>query len=82
MSGWLQEYSYKCQPVDYSHNPTAVRVGFSCSAERPARLLFYNIVVTAVVKYRNLKLEIHLIFTNSVHASQKTCCISITNTKQ
>jgi len=26
MSGWLLDYSYKCQPVDYSHNPTALRV--------------------------------------------------------
>jgi hypothetical protein len=26
MSGWLLEYSYSCQPVDYSHSPTALRV--------------------------------------------------------
>lgn len=25
-SGWLYEYSYTCQPVDYSNNPTALRV--------------------------------------------------------
>nr|CAD7435556.1 unnamed protein product [Timema monikensis] len=29
MSGWLFDYSFKCQPVDYSHNPTALRVGFT-----------------------------------------------------
>lgn len=30
MSGWLQEYSYKCQPVDYSHSPTALRMANLC----------------------------------------------------
>ncbi|KAJ9590191.1 hypothetical protein L9F63_016680 [Diploptera punctata] len=30
MSGWLLDYSYKCQPVDYSHNPTAVRMANLC----------------------------------------------------
>lgn len=24
--GWLRDYSYRCQPVDYSNNPTAVRM--------------------------------------------------------
>nr|CAD7434096.1 unnamed protein product [Timema monikensis] len=26
MSGWLKDYSYKCQPIDYSDNPIALRV--------------------------------------------------------
>lgn len=30
MSGWLQEYSYRCQPVDYSHSPTALRMANLC----------------------------------------------------
>lgn len=30
MSGWLLDYSYKCQPVDYSHNPTAMRMANLC----------------------------------------------------
>ncbi|PSN34256.1 Elongation of very long chain fatty acids protein 7 [Blattella germanica] len=30
MGGWLLEYSYKCQPVDYSNNPTAVRMANLC----------------------------------------------------
>lgn len=30
MSGWLSEYSYKCQPVDYSQNPTAMRMANLC----------------------------------------------------
>ncbi|CAI6344551.1 unnamed protein product [Macrosiphum euphorbiae] len=30
MSGWLLDYSYKCQPVDYSHNPTALRMANLC----------------------------------------------------
>ncbi|XP_046669192.1 elongation of very long chain fatty acids protein AAEL008004-like [Homalodisca vitripennis] len=30
MSGWLLEYSYKCQPVDYSHNPSALRMASLC----------------------------------------------------
>nr|CAD7420799.1 unnamed protein product [Timema poppensis] len=28
MSGWLKDYSYKCQPIDYSDNPIALRVFF------------------------------------------------------
>ena len=28
MGGWLFHYSYKCQPVDYSDNPVAIRVSF------------------------------------------------------
>ncbi|KAK7604933.1 hypothetical protein V9T40_006119 [Parthenolecanium corni] len=30
MSGWLLDYSYTCQPVDYSHNPTALRMANLC----------------------------------------------------
>eukprot|EP00096_Caligus_rogercresseyi_P013100 TRINITY_DN5756_c1_g1_i1.p1 TRINITY_DN5756_c1_g1~~TRINITY_DN5756_c1_g1_i1.p1 ORF type:complete len:288 (+),score=60.33 TRINITY_DN5756_c1_g1_i1:336-1199(+) len=26
LAGWLFEYSFKCQPVDYSNNPSAVRM--------------------------------------------------------
>lgn len=26
MSGWLTEYSYTCQPVDYSDSPNGTRV--------------------------------------------------------
>ena len=70
MSGWLQEYSYKCQPVDYSHNPTALRVGFSTTAN-----IMTNVRATWSFKFV-------CIFTNSVHTSQKTLCISITNTNQ
>ncbi|XP_033335532.1 very long chain fatty acid elongase AAEL008004 [Megalopta genalis] len=30
MSGWLLDYSYKCQPVDYSQNPSALRMANLC----------------------------------------------------
>ncbi|CAB0035562.1 unnamed protein product [Trichogramma brassicae] len=30
MSGWLLDYSYKCQPVDYSHDPSALRMANLC----------------------------------------------------
>lgn len=26
MGGWFRGYSYRCQPVDYSQNPMAIRV--------------------------------------------------------
>ncbi|KAK4295101.1 hypothetical protein Pmani_032317 [Petrolisthes manimaculis] len=26
MGGWFRGYSYRCQPVDYSHNPVAIRM--------------------------------------------------------
>ncbi|XP_049781491.1 elongation of very long chain fatty acids protein AAEL008004 isoform X1 [Schistocerca nitens] len=29
MSGWLTEYSFRCQPIDYSDNPLAVRISMS-----------------------------------------------------
>ncbi|XP_050589156.1 elongation of very long chain fatty acids protein AAEL008004-like isoform X3 [Bombus affinis] len=29
MGGWWDQYSFRCQPVDYSNNPTAVRIGMS-----------------------------------------------------
>ncbi|KAI4462109.1 fatty acid acyl transferase-related [Holotrichia oblita] len=28
--GWLSHYSYRCQPVDYSNNPTALRMVRGC----------------------------------------------------
>ena len=28
MGGWWGQYSFRCQPVDYSNNPTALRVSF------------------------------------------------------
>ncbi|XP_074036572.1 very long chain fatty acid elongase AAEL008004 [Leptinotarsa decemlineata] len=30
MSGWFWDYSYKCQPVDYSHNSKALRMANLC----------------------------------------------------
>ncbi|XP_050537984.1 elongation of very long chain fatty acids protein AAEL008004-like isoform X1 [Daktulosphaira vitifoliae] len=30
MSGWFMDYSYQCQPVDYSYNPTALRMANLC----------------------------------------------------
>ncbi|XP_017890685.1 elongation of very long chain fatty acids protein AAEL008004-like isoform X1 [Ceratina calcarata] len=29
MGGWWGHYSFRCQPVDYSNNPTAIRIGMS-----------------------------------------------------
>ncbi|KDR12083.1 elongation of very long chain fatty acids protein AAEL008004-like [Zootermopsis nevadensis] len=29
-SGWLSNYSYRCQPVDYSTNPLAIRMANAC----------------------------------------------------
>jgi len=26
MGGWWNQYSFRCQPVDYSNSPTAIRV--------------------------------------------------------
>lgn len=30
MSGWATHYSYRCQPVDYSNNPVALRMARTC----------------------------------------------------
>ncbi|XP_049805466.1 elongation of very long chain fatty acids protein AAEL008004-like [Schistocerca nitens] len=30
MSGWLWDYSFRCQPVDYSRSPTALRMANLC----------------------------------------------------
>ncbi|XP_060813131.1 elongation of very long chain fatty acids protein AAEL008004-like isoform X3 [Bombus pascuorum] len=30
MGGWWDQYSFRCQPVDYSNNPTAVRMVHAC----------------------------------------------------
>ncbi|KAF2879952.1 hypothetical protein ILUMI_26221 [Ignelater luminosus] len=30
MGGWLTHYSFRCQPVDYSHNPQALRMVRGC----------------------------------------------------
>ncbi|KYN10707.1 hypothetical protein ALC57_17314 [Trachymyrmex cornetzi] len=29
MGGWWDHYSFRCQPVDYSNSPTAIRIGIS-----------------------------------------------------
>ncbi|XP_024879210.1 elongation of very long chain fatty acids protein AAEL008004 isoform X3 [Temnothorax curvispinosus] len=29
MGGWWDQYSFRCQPVDYSNSPTAIRIGIS-----------------------------------------------------
>ena len=34
MSGWANSYSYRCQPVDYTDNPLAIRV--SCVHDYPS----------------------------------------------
>lgn len=28
-AGWWGRYSFKCEPVDYSNNPLAIRVSFA-----------------------------------------------------
>jgi len=30
MAGWLYDYNYKCQPIDYSDDPMAVRMAVAC----------------------------------------------------
>ena len=30
MSGWARGYSFRCQPVDYSNNPLALRMANTC----------------------------------------------------
>ncbi|XP_046446996.1 elongation of very long chain fatty acids protein AAEL008004-like isoform X1 [Daphnia pulex] len=30
MSGWANSYSYRCQPVDYTDNPLAIRMVYAC----------------------------------------------------
>lgn len=42
MGGWLNQYSYKCQPVDYSNNPTALRVSLPVS--KKTKLKFTTLV--------------------------------------
>ena len=34
MSGWFWDYSYKCQPVDYSYNKKALRVSLQAKCVR------------------------------------------------
>nr|KAF7433890.1 hypothetical protein H0235_002081 [Vespula pensylvanica] len=29
MGGWWGHYSFRCQPVDYSNSPTAIKIGMS-----------------------------------------------------
>ncbi|XP_050343136.1 elongation of very long chain fatty acids protein AAEL008004 [Nymphalis io] len=29
-SGWFTSYSFRCQPVDYSNNPQALRIAYGC----------------------------------------------------
>ncbi len=40
MSGWANSYSYRCQPVDYTDNPLAIRV--SCVHENYPSTYFLN----------------------------------------
>lgn len=42
MSGWLNHYSFKCQPVDYSLSPLAMRVSFLI---RYNMIMFYYLFV-------------------------------------
>ena len=51
MGGWLQYYSFKCQPVDYSDNPIAIRV----SLLSPYRYLF--LATTLLLLYSPLTLH-------------------------
>lgn len=62
MSGWLLDYSYKCQPVDYSHNPTALRV---CDRDQRS----FNKAKMCLLTFRtNIDLKLHrikYIYTNN-----------------
>lgn len=64
MSGWLLEYSYKCQPVDYSHNPTALRVST------------YNIKITKNKHEKNKKWENFKILCK-IYISSVCCFINL-----
>nr|CAD7267403.1 unnamed protein product [Timema shepardi] len=51
MSGWLKDYSYKCQPIDYSDNPIALRV----------RVLVLTLQVFFVLRKKNNQISyLHL----------------------
>ena len=51
MGGWFQHYSFRCQPVDYSDDPIAIRV---------SRVLSPNLLQKALQK-QNLKSPSHRI---------------------
>lgn len=33
MGGWLNHYSFRCQPVDYTDNPVAIRVSAGVTSD-------------------------------------------------
>jgi hypothetical protein len=74
-AGWLRDYSYRCQPVDYSNNPLALRVRI--------RTIYIATFGVSRIMFQTLPHTIHAISTEwikcSIMWSSFTCTCHLAN---
>lgn len=56
-AGWLKEYSYKCQPVDYSQNGIRVSLATECKCE-----MWWKIIVKFLVNSHQMARAVWLYY--------------------
>lgn len=68
MGGWLNHYSLRCQPVDYTDNPVALRVsdetmlvGSSPEAFARQQLTFHHMYIN-IVHYKMPICKLYIVF--------------------
>lgn len=75
MSGWLLDYSYKCQPVDYSHNPTALRMANLCWWYYISKLTEFMDTLFFVLRKKDNQITILHLYHHSLTPLETWICV-------
>uniref|UniRef100_A0A8D8SNM9 Elongation of very long chain fatty acids protein n=3 Tax=Cacopsylla melanoneura TaxID=428564 RepID=A0A8D8SNM9_9HEMI len=75
MSGWLLDYSYKCQPVDYSHNPTALRMASLCWWYYISKLTEFADTIFFVMRKKDNQISLLHLYHHSLTPLETWICV-------
>lgn len=75
MSGWLLDYSYKCQPVDYSHNPTALRMANLCWWYYISKLTEFVDTIFFVMRKKDNQISLLHLYHHSLTPIETWICV-------
>ncbi|XP_066905201.1 very long chain fatty acid elongase AAEL008004 [Halyomorpha halys] len=75
MSGWLLDYSYKCQPVDYSRNPTAMRMANLCWWYYISKLTEFMDTIFFVLRKKDNQITLLHLYHHSLTPIETWVCV-------
>ncbi|XP_063230870.1 very long chain fatty acid elongase AAEL008004-like [Bacillus rossius redtenbacheri] len=75
MSGWWFDYSFKCQPVDYSHNPKAIRMANLCWWYYISKLTEFADTIFFVLRKKNNQVSILHLYHHTLTPVETWICV-------